>query len=106
MCIGVPMQVIVCEERRLLAEGRSGREWLDCALLGPQPPGAWVLGFLGHAREVLDPERARAMGAALDALEAALAGTTADIDACFPDLAGRTPQLPEHLRHLVKENAT
>jgi len=42
-------------------------------------------------------QEAAEIGAALDALEAALAGET-DLDAYFADLADREPQLPPHLK--------
>jgi len=45
----------------------------------------------------LTEERARQVADALQALEAALAGDT-NLDHLFPDLAGREPELPEHLR--------
>ena len=50
------------------------------------------------AREIIDADRARQIDRALGALEAALAGDLSDIDAAFPDLVGREPQLPEYLR--------
>ncbi|EGQ61862.1 hypothetical protein GGI1_09398, partial [Acidithiobacillus sp. GGI-221] len=59
--------------------------------------GTWVLAFIGAAREVLDEDEAQRISRALDALAAAMAGEAVD-DALFPDLAGREPMLPEHLR--------
>jgi hydrogenase expression/formation protein HypC len=50
---------------------------------------------------VLTEEEAMQISAALDALEAALAGES-DLSRFFPDLADRVPQLPEHLRAQVK----
>ncbi len=98
MCVGVPMRVI--EPRGLLAlcEGRGERQVLDLMLVGPQPEGTWVLAYLGSAREVLAEEQAREIDAALDGLEAALAGNSTDLDRFFPGLAGREPALPEHLK--------
>ena len=103
MCIGVPMQVLAEGDGALLAwcRGRHGREQLDMLLTGALPAGTWVLAFHGAARRVLDAGEAQAIDRALDALDVALTGGSArprDFDACFPDLAGRTPQLPEHLR--------
>jgi hydrogenase assembly chaperone HypC/HupF len=98
MCIGVPMQVIrpgsgyaVC------AAGGELRE-IDMRLVGDQPEGAWVLVFLDAAREVVTPEQAKLIGSALDALRIAISGQTDGIDALFPDLAGREPELPPHLK--------
>jgi hypothetical protein len=45
----------------------------------------------------MSPSDAAQTLVALEALSAALAGNT-DIDRFFPDLAGREPELPEHLR--------
>ena len=98
MCIGIPMQVVASNEHQAWCEGPAGRVLIDTALVGPQAPGAWLLTFMGAAREVLDAETAERIGAALDALARAASGDVAHIDAAFADLAGRTPQLPEHLR--------
>ena len=51
--------------------------------------------------DLLTEERARQVTYALHALDAALAGET-NLDHLFPDLAGREPELPEHLRKEVK----
>lgn len=92
------MRIVEADSRWAWAEGRGQRERLDCALLGPLPVGTWVLGFAGAAREVLDPERAAAIDAALDAVFAVDSGSPIDLDACFPDLVGRSPELPAHLK--------
>lgn len=98
MCVGVPMRVIESRGLQALCEGRGERQVLDLLLVGPQPEATWVLAYLGAAREVLAEESAREIDAALDALEAALAGNSADLDRFFPGLAGREPALPEHLK--------
>ncbi|HEX9180224.1 MAG TPA: HypC/HybG/HupF family hydrogenase formation chaperone [Burkholderiales bacterium] len=98
MCIAIPMQVISCGEAEALCEGRGQQQRLNILLTGPQPPGTWVMAFLGAAREVITPEQAREVNQALDALDAALRGDTANLDAYFPDLADREPWLPEHLK--------
>ncbi len=101
MCLGVPMQVAQVATPLGLAawcEGRGERVLIDLTLVGPLAPGTWVLTHLGAAREVLTPEAAAAANDALDALAAALAGDAARVDAAFADLAGREPELPEHLR--------
>ena len=66
-------------------------------LLGEVPVGAWVLAFRGAALRLLTPQEAQEINAALDALDAVLAGE-ADVDAFFPDLAHREPSLPAHLK--------
>lgn len=98
MCIGIPMQVTESNDHQAWCQGPEGRVLIDLALVGPQVPGAWLLTFMGAAREVLEPEAAVRITAALDGLLGALSGDVARIDAAFADLAGRTPQLPEHLR--------
>lgn len=101
MCLGIPMQVIEAGPFQSRCRGRNGEAWIDTRLVGPQPPGAWVLTFLDAAREVLAPERAAAIDAALDALERLQSGAPLspdDLDACFADLAQREPQLPDFLR--------
>lgn len=96
MCLGVPMQVV--ETHGLLAlctaDGRS--ETVDMALVGSQPRGAWVLVFLGAAREVLDADSAARIGRALDGLRSLMAGGS--LGDAFADLESRTPELPAHLR--------
>ena len=96
MCLGIPVQVIEAGEHFARCAGRSGELRIDLSLVGQQPPGTWLLCFLDAAREIIPPERAASINAALDALAAASAGAT-DFSAFFADLE-REPQLPEHLR--------
>ncbi len=101
MCVATPMRVL-----RILPAGhfadcvdRLGVETrVDLALVGAVEAGAWLLVFLGAAREIIDADRALQIDLALGALEAALAGDLSAIDAAFPDLVNRKPQLPEFLR--------
>jgi hydrogenase expression/formation protein HypC len=101
MCIGVPMRVLQSLPGRAVCEGRgeNGGEQrlIDMTLVGEQRPGTWVLVFLGAAREVVSAEHAALVVQALDALSLAMTGDT-DIDHLFPDLAGREPELPDHLK--------
>jgi hydrogenase assembly chaperone HypC/HupF len=97
MCIGIPMQVLAPGDGSALCEGRGQRETLDLMLVGNQPDGTWVLAFRGAAMRVMSAAEARETNGALDALEAVLAGA-GDIDDHFPDLVGREPTLPEHLK--------
>lgn len=104
MCIGVPMRVVESLPGRALCDAGAGELWvIDMLLVGEQPPGTWVLTFLDAAREVVPAEQAELVRKALHALKLAGAGeaTTDAIDALFPDLAGRTPELPAHLRPAV-----
>jgi hydrogenase expression/formation protein HypC len=99
MCLGVPMQVVeVASESAAWCLGRDGRALIDMTLVGAQAPGTWLLTFVGAAREVMTPQSAAQVDAALDALAAVLQGDSAGIDDAFADLVGREPQLPEHLR--------
>ncbi|MBL0141091.1 MAG: HypC/HybG/HupF family hydrogenase formation chaperone [Betaproteobacteria bacterium] len=98
MCIAIPMQVEIPLGDTAWCTGRDGRQIIDLALVGPQPAGAWLLTFLGAAREVITAEMAGNTDRALDALAAVLAGDATGIDDAFADLIGRTPELPEHLR--------
>jgi len=97
MCIGIPMRVIAAGETSAWCEGRGERVSIDLLIVGAQPAGAWVLAFQGTARRVMSAEEAAQTNAALDALEAALAGEQ-DLGAFFADLVDREPELPEHLR--------
>ncbi|HSO07069.1 MAG TPA: HypC/HybG/HupF family hydrogenase formation chaperone [Pelomicrobium sp.] len=97
MCVGLPMQVVSGDDVAAVCERRGERATINMMLVGAQPPGTWVLTFMGAAREVLSGADAAQIDAALDAVAAALAGNT-DVDHYFSDLAGREPQLPEHLR--------
>ncbi len=94
------MQVLECNGYVALCQGRGSRRQIDLALVGEQPPGTWLLAFIDAAREVIDAERAAQIDAALDGLEAVMAGAT-DISSHFADLFDRTPELPAHLRGIT-----
>lgn len=97
MCLGIPMRVVSVEGVHAWCEGRNGRARINTMLLDGVEPGQWLLTFLDGAREVIDAERAALVNAALDALQLAVSGADG-IDACFADLVGREPQLPDFLR--------
>ncbi|QDF99368.1 RNA methyltransferase [Azoarcus sp. DD4] len=99
MCVGIPVQVVRSEDSRALCRDRNGSEvWIDLLLVGAQPPGTWLMSFLGAAREVIDADSARQSLAALAALDALMAGETPDLDAAFADLVNREPELPDFLK--------
>ena len=104
MCIGVPMCVVSASSGRALCEGAAGRREIDMVLVGDQPEGTWVLVFLDAAREVVGAEQAALIQSALDALGVAANGQS-DVDRFFPDLVGREPELPQHLRELLSKTA-
>lgn len=106
MCIGIPMKVIEAHEGRAVCEGMGARKEIDMSLVGDVAEGAFVLVFLDAAREVISAEHARAVEDALSALNVALSGGDASaIDALFPDLANREPELPEFLKDQIKAEA-
>jgi hydrogenase expression/formation protein HypC len=88
MCIGIPMQIVSVAQGRAWCEGRGRRVELDTLRVGDLPSGTWLLAFNGTAVRVLDASEAGQTNAALDALEAALAGVE-DLDAYFGDLVER-----------------
>jgi hydrogenase expression/formation protein HypC len=94
------MQVIECNGYVALCHGRGGQRRIDLALVGEQAPGTWLLCFIDAAREIIDAESAARINAALDGLEAVMAGET-DLSAHFADLFERTPELPPHLRGIT-----
>lgn len=104
MCVGVPMEILAVDG--LVAVATDGRttETVDLALVGGQPPGTWVLTFLGAAREVLDPEEAAKITAALDGLRSVMAGGT--LGDAFADLEAGEPRLPPHLEAARARGAT
>jgi hydrogenase expression/formation protein HypC len=97
MCIGLPLRVVESHGNFAWCEADGHRERLDMMLVGEQPVGTWVLGFLGTARQVLGDEEAAQSRAARQALAAALRGD-ASVDTYFADLVDRVPELPAHLR--------
>jgi hydrogenase expression/formation protein HypC len=96
MCVGVPMRVVAAEPGIAVCEGRGRRERISMLLPGDQPVGTWILAYQGSAVRTMTAGEAAETLAALDALEAALAGET-DLDRYFADLSLREPQLPPHL---------
>lgn len=87
MCIAIPMQVIRGGPVTALCRGRNGDEEINVLLVGEQPVGAWVLNFLGWAREVISETQAREIDLALDGLQEIMNGAASiDVDAHFPGL--------------------
>lgn len=104
MCIGIPLQVVTGDEQTAECAAGGRTERLNMLLVGPQPPGTWVLAFQGSALRVMTPDDAAQTRAALAALDAALnGGSGADLDLYFADLAAREPELPPHLRPTSKD---
>ncbi|MCI4663046.1 MAG: HypC/HybG/HupF family hydrogenase formation chaperone [Neomegalonema sp.] len=104
MCIGVPMQVLEAEPGRALCEGPDGPVFIDTMLVGDVEPGAWLMVFLGAAREQISAEYAAQCRDALEALERVMRGQ-GDIDHLFADLINREPQWPECLTQAASASA-
>jgi hydrogenase expression/formation protein HypC len=96
MCIGIPMQVISCGPFDAVCERYGTRTSVSVMLIGEQAPGTWLLTHLGSAIRVLGEEEAHRIDDALTGLSEAVGG--GNFDALFPDLIGREPELPPHLR--------
>jgi hydrogenase expression/formation protein HypC len=92
------MQVLAVDGRFARCRSRNGERRIDLMLVGEVLPGQWLMTFLDAARALLSDEEAAQGNAALDALDAVLAGAE-DVSAYFADLAGREPQLPDFLRN-------
>jgi len=96
MCLGIPLQLLQINGIAGLAEGPDGPELVDLSLLPDARVGDWVLGFLGTGREILTPDQARKITAALEGLATLMAG--GGLGAAFADLEAREPALPPHLQ--------
>ena len=105
MCVGVPLQVVECDDQFAVCEAGGRRERLNIMLIGPQPAGTWVLSFQGSGIRVISEDEAQQTRTALAALDAARNGND-DLDVFFADLTAREPSLPPHLRSQLKESKT
>ena len=102
MCIGIPMRIEHSNGLRALCQRNGQSQSVDLSLVGPQPPGTWVLVFHDAARRILSAQEASNILSAIEALESVLQGDTA-VDHLFADLVDREPPLPAHLRAQLKE---
>lgn len=80
MCIGLPMQITRLEPGHAWCDGRGETRRVNTALVEPCLVGDWVLVFLDGAREVISPERASEVNAALDLLGDAMQGLMTDFN--------------------------
>jgi len=97
VCIGIPVRVESVDGAMAICERRGLRQRVSLALVDDPPVGTWILAYQGTAVRTMTPEEAAETAAALDALEAVMAGEQ-DVDLFFADLVGREPQLPPHLK--------
>ena len=95
MCVGIPLQITAVEGTVATATDGDRIEKIDLSLVGTQPVGTWVLGFLGAAREVISAEEAKLISDAIAGVERVMAG--GDLGDAFADLTDRPPELPSHL---------
>lgn len=87
MCVGIPYCIVEPGFGFARATSRGREAVIDTRLVGDLAPGAWVLTFLGAAREVLSQDEAQRIENALEAVGRAMAGET-DLDRFFADLVG------------------
>jgi hydrogenase expression/formation protein HypC len=104
MCIGLPLRVVEAWTGQALAAGRGRSETVDTRLVGPCAAGDWLLVFQGAAREKLHAAHAAEINAALDLLEAGLAGD-ADAAAADPGFALPSAMSAEQLAALAGHTA-
>jgi hydrogenase expression/formation protein HypC len=95
------MKVVSAETGYAICERAEERAKINMMLVGDVPVGTWVLTFQGSAMRTMTEEDAKQTLDALTAVSYAMGGDASQIDALFPDLAGREPPLPEHLKKLV-----
>ncbi|NKX45976.1 HypC/HybG/HupF family hydrogenase formation chaperone [Roseicyclus persicicus] len=104
MCIGTPVQVVSVEGIAAIARDGDRLVRIDLSLTGPVAPGAWVLDFLGAAREVLDEGEALKIRAALEGLRSVMQGGA--LGDAFADLEATGPRLPAHLQAALDAGRT
>lgn len=104
MCLGIPVQLLAVEGIRgeVVQDGAPGL--VDLSLTPEARVGDWVLSFLGAAREVLTPEAAAQILAALEGLRGLMEGR--GLGDAFADLEARPPQLPPHLQAALDAGKT
>lgn len=100
MCVGIPLCLTAVDGTNAIAHDGSA---VDLSLTGTLPPGTWVLGFLGAAREVISADEAALIGKALDGARRIMAG--GDAGDAFADL-DRPPSLPPHLQAALDAGRT
>ncbi len=96
MCVGIPMRITSVDGAMAMATDGHRSQPVDLSLIGPVAPGDWVLTHLDAAREILTPESAAKITAAVDALRSIMAG--GDAGDAFADLEEAGPRLPPHLQ--------
>ncbi len=90
------MQILSVDGIAARASDGETEALIDLSLTGPVESGAWVLTFLGSAREVLSEDEAAKISAAVSALRSIMSG--GDAGDAFADIDSRPPELPPHLQ--------
>lgn len=90
------MQILAVDGIAARASDGQTEELIDLSLIGAVEPGAWVLTFLGAAREVISADDAAKISAAIGALRSIMTG--GDAGDAFADIDNRSPELPPHLQ--------
>ena len=93
MCIGLPLQVVECDDGMAVCEGMGERRSINMQLVGDVPAGTWVLTFLDTAREVITEDAARQIADAIRAVNLVMQGSD-NVDHLFADLIDREPEPP------------
>jgi hydrogenase expression/formation protein HypC len=79
MHVGIPVHIIETKGLSGLARDGDRTVGVDLSLIGPVTPGSWVLNYRGAAREVLHPDEAQRIRAAVGARRPAMTGS--DVEA-------------------------
>lgn len=101
MCVGLPMRLVAVQG---IAGTATDGSLIDLSLLPDAVAGDWVLTFLGTGREVISPETAAQITAAVQGLRAVMSG--GDPGDAFADLDARSPVLPPHLQAALAAGRT
>ncbi|WP_167648774.1 HypC/HybG/HupF family hydrogenase formation chaperone [Mameliella alba] len=104
MCVGLPLCIRSVDGIAATATNGPETELIDLSLTPEAGPGDWVLTFLGAAREIISPDEAQKITAALNGLRAVMQGGGPG-DA-FADLEAAGPQLPPHLQAALDAGRT
>lgn len=104
MCVGVPMQIKSIDGIAGMTSNGKHIEVIDLSLTPDAQVGDWILTFLGAAREIITPDEANKISAALEGLRSLMQG--GELGDAFADLDENTPQLPPHLQAALDAGQT
>lgn len=104
MCVGLPLRIHAINGIAADAKNGDHEELIDLSLTPDARVGDWVLTHLGSAREIISPDEADKVTAALVGLRAVMQGE--GLGDAFADLEAEEPQLPPHLRAAVAAGQT